>query len=108
MTTGLGNREALAVVKPQRGIEFWRAALDRHQASGLSQREFCEREGLALSTFALWSRRIRDEGDDDGSMRFVERRALASKVGLSNVSNEPGLHVRLDLGGGLVLEIRRG
>ena len=108
MTTGSDTSEAIATIKPRRGAAFWRATLTRQQTSGLSQREFCEREGLALSTFALWSRRIRDEGDDEGSMRFVERRALASKVGLSNVSNEPGLHVRLDLGGGLALEIRRG
>lgn len=109
MTTGSETSEAIATIKPRRGAAFWRATLERQQASGLSQREFCEHEGLAPSTFALWSRRLRDEVDSDWAdadpVQFVEVRPRDSR---SVRSVESSLHIRLDLGEGLILEIRRG
>jgi len=32
--------------------------IKRHEASGLSQVKFCEREGIALSTFDRWHQRL--------------------------------------------------
>ena len=37
---------------------FWRDHIDGWQRSGLSQREYCARSGLCLSTFSLWRRRL--------------------------------------------------
>jgi hypothetical protein len=36
----------------------WRRHIDTWQRSGQSQRTYCERNGLALSTFHLWRRRL--------------------------------------------------
>jgi len=41
-----------------RGSAFWRRAIQRWEKSGQSQRAFCDLEGLALSTFCLWRRRL--------------------------------------------------
>jgi len=39
----------------------WRHHMRCWQHSGVSQREYCERAGLALSTFQLWRRRLGTE-----------------------------------------------
>lgn len=39
---------------------YWREHIEACGRSGLTQREYCERFGLALSTFQLWRRRLVD------------------------------------------------
>jgi hypothetical protein len=36
----------------------WRALVAGYEASGVSQRAFCERRGVALSTFRYWRARL--------------------------------------------------
>ena len=36
----------------------WREVLDRQKASGLSAKEFCEREGIRLGSFMRWQRKL--------------------------------------------------
>lgn len=98
-----------AIKRVRRGEAFWREAIARQRTGELSQAAFCAREGLAVSTFALWSTRLRDAGlaraspdpqfiDCTGWLPSAQREAQEATA----------LHVRLDLGGGLTLEIRRG
>jgi len=47
----------------------WAAAIERQAASGLSRKVFCEREGLARSSFELWRRRLASRAE---AARFVE------------------------------------
>ncbi len=42
----------------RRGESQWRAILSAFAGSGLSQKAFCEREGVAVSTFPYWKRRL--------------------------------------------------
>ena len=60
--------------KVRRSIEEWREILARFEASGISQREFCRKEGLPLGSFSRWRRRLEGgetpHGLDTG--RFVE------------------------------------
>jgi len=37
----------------------WASVIQRQQDSGLSQREYCERHGLALSTFTNWKNKLK-------------------------------------------------
>lgn len=37
---------------------FWQQQISNWQASGLSQKEFCRHQKLALSTFSYWKRKI--------------------------------------------------
>jgi hypothetical protein len=41
---------------------FWRGHMEGWQQGSLSQRQYCERHGLALSTFTLWRRRLQTAG----------------------------------------------
>jgi transposase len=38
--------------------QFWRQALARHRAGGLSIRAFCEREGLSEGSYYQWRREL--------------------------------------------------
>ena len=38
----------------------WRRRVGQWAGSGLSQERFCRRHGLALATFQVWRRRLRD------------------------------------------------
>jgi len=42
----------------RRGESQWLAILSAFADSGLSQKAFCEREGLAPRTFGYWKRRL--------------------------------------------------
>jgi len=43
--------------RPRRSASEWSELIARQAASGLSQRDFCDTEGLAVSTFTYWKRR---------------------------------------------------
>jgi len=46
--------------------EKWRMHVEGWRASGLSQRAYCVGEGLKLSTFQYWTRRLRDAPEVSG------------------------------------------
>jgi hypothetical protein len=48
---------------------FWRRMLRRFRSSGLSVREFCEQQGLAVPSFYGWRRTL--AARDDAAVRFV-------------------------------------
>ena len=93
----------------RRSAQEWRKILARCERGGQSQREFCEREGLALSTLQWWRRKLstmgRERDHHDGAW-FVE---LADEsAGREEVESSPvGWDVELELGGGMVLRVRR-
>lgn len=37
---------------------FWREHVERWTRGGLTQRDYCQQHGLAMSTFQLWRRRL--------------------------------------------------
>lgn len=37
---------------------YWQQQIRNWKSSGLSQKQFCQRQSLALSTFSYWKRRI--------------------------------------------------
>lgn len=116
----------------RRGESVWRALIERQRRSGVSLERFCRSERVSRSSFARWRGmlslsdprrssplsvakdsdspvpRPRWEGfrlpleRSEGS-RFID----AGMIGGGDRSAEP-VEIRLDLGGGVVLTIRRG
>lgn len=41
----------------------WAVLIEEQRRSGLSQRAFCEQEGLSLNRFYYWLRRLRETSD---------------------------------------------
>lgn len=85
-----------------RSADQWRAIMSRYAASGLTQEQFCAREGLAISTFCSWRSRVALNGGaaDSASVLdndFVEvTPPLAQRV----------FDIELALPGGVVLRMR--
>lgn len=59
--------------------------IERYQSSGLTQRQFVRRHGLALSTFQLWLRQARAGSDELGNAQAPT--PLLREVSLSSVLN---------------------
>ena len=46
-------------------VRFWAQHIEGWKSSGLSQRRYCECEGIAVSTLQWWCRRLRENGRGD-------------------------------------------
>lgn len=91
--------------RTRRSAAQWRKLIGEQRDSGMSQKAFCDRRGLGLSTFVRWKSRLaapdEDFGDAGGRGELIELVAPPSGGG-------ERLAVELDLGGGMVLRIHRG
>ncbi len=45
-------------MRPRRTETQWKRTFEKYDRSGLTQEQFCEREGLALATFATRRRKL--------------------------------------------------
>jgi hypothetical protein len=81
----------------RRSREQWRQLIDEQQASELSQAAFCQARGIALSSFGYWKRRLARPTAPDW---------LELPVDLSGSAN--GWEIKLSLGDGVVLRLKRG
>lgn len=96
----------------------WREVLERFAAASMTVDEFCGREGLSTSSFYRWRERLQSAA----AMQAIEPRLpratgvavrpnaagfieLGSLAGSSGIDS--GLELRLELGGGVVLQITR-
>ncbi len=82
----------------RRSEEEWREIVQRFEASGQSQHEFCKSEGLTLASFTRWRRRLQASATpaaiDHG---FVE---------IARACTTPTWTIELELPGGGVLRVR--
>lgn len=94
-----------------RSADGWRGLMGRQAQSGLSVAAFCRREGLNAWTFYGWRSRLRgravDEQPPESKSRTEEPGSGFIDLGaLSGASSR--CEIRLDLGGGVVLQMVRG
>lgn len=87
----------------RRGAAEWRGWLARYERSGLSQKAFCARHGLALSTLTYWRRRERARAAEH-STSFVEVSQPAVAAVPSSMADTG---VLIELPGGVRLELSR-
>jgi len=97
--------------------QAWRAMIEGQRRSGMSIEAFCAREGVSRSSFGRWrsmiAARTNGSANEIGAIGessifdargggFVDAGVLAA-----GAASEP-VEIRLELGGGLVVTIRRG
>jgi len=87
----------------RRGVAERRQLLNRYECSGLSQKAFCQRHGVALSTLQYWRRRARDT-DQEPTPTFVEIPQVTGTAGVRSVEAA----VFIELPGGVRLEVPAG
>lgn len=100
--------------RQRRSASEWSALIERQAASGLSQRDFCDTEGLAVSTFTYWKRKL--AGGPVAKPRLQTDRPLftpiqalpdSAPVSRPDDADSSGWAIDLDLGDGLRLTIRK-
>jgi hypothetical protein len=94
----------------RRSVQTWRELVARQDRSGLSVQAFCRQERLNAWTFYGWRSRLRKRAvvaEDRVAVREQNREppAFIDLGALGGVSSRCG--IRLDLGGGVVLQVVR-
>jgi len=84
----------------RRTASEWEELISRFERTGLTRKNFCLSQGVSLSTFDLWRRKLRARLDEREEPMFVE----VSQVEPNAVSS---WDVELELGGGVILRVRR-
>jgi transposase len=87
----------------RRGVAERRQLLDRYERSGLSQKAFCQRHGVALSTLQYWRRRARGT-DQEPTPSFVE---IPQVSGMARALSSEGA-VIIEVPGGVRFEVPTG
>ncbi len=91
----------------------WQKLVAAQQSSGLSQKAFCEQEGLSLATFGYWRRKLRKEAWAEEAAASVSVEPSASldrwiELASPAVTGERPWRIELDLGNGLCLRLTQG
>ena len=89
----------------------WRKLIERFDRSGQTRGKFCAANGLALSTFDLWRRKLGEAqapaDDAHPESLFVELTNATEPAGSRTAAGTSGWEVELELGAGVVLRLRR-
>ena len=86
----------------RRTANEWQELVSQFERGGQSRKAFCSSQGLSLSTFDLWRRKLRGtpaRREESGESMFVEVAQVEPTRSLS-------WDVELELGGGMVLRVR--
>lgn len=79
---------------------LWLGRLSQWESSGLSQREFCAKHGLALSTFQWWRRRLADADQGTSGAVFLplpmSLQPVASATSVVEVELRSGTRLRFE------------
>lgn len=84
------------------GRSDWQGVVERFRGSGLTQKRFCEKEGISPSTFSYRMRKAA-ANTESGSARFVELGFLSTEP---QVDIEKSADLVVELPMGVVLRFR--
>ena len=97
--------------RARRTATQWRKLVERFERSGQSRGNFCAANGLALSTFDLWRRKLGEApaplDEEHREELFVELASPAQPPGSATTITTGAWEVELELGAGVVLRLRR-
>jgi hypothetical protein len=110
------SMEAKKRTRRHLSAQVWREVFDRFEGSGESVTGFCKREGLHTSSFQRWRQRLAAPAPAPMTTQAQQPRGATRQAPMpgfiemgSVAAADPAgrLEVRLDLGGGLVLQLVR-
>jgi putative transposase len=95
-----------ATRRRRQGAQAWRGVLARFTASGLTALAFCEREGISRASLYRWRSLLGSASVEPRAPSVTNTAADFVDLGtLSPPSSR--LELRLDLGGGVLLQLTR-
>jgi hypothetical protein len=99
--------------RQRRSENAWREIVTRQEHSGLTVAEFCEREGLKAASLYGWRVRLRKEATGKKASPARSGQAPVEKIPEEFIdlgaigAGRSRFEVRLDLGGGVLLQLVR-
>ncbi len=94
----------------RRSAQAWGEVVERFAQSGLTEEDFCEREGIGSKLFHRW--RVKRSGVPARARVEKAPRVSGSAAGFVDLggigSSGSRFEVRLELGAGVVLSVARG
>ena len=104
--------EAKTKTRRHLSAQVWQEVFARFDASGESVTGFCKREGLHTSSFNRWRQRLWGQSAVQAKTpgKALRPAPAASFIEMGSMAADPAsarLEVRLDLGGGVVLQLVR-
>ena len=85
---------------PRRDRSAWEQLMAQYEAGDLSQRIFCEQQGLAYSTFGYWRKQLRQSAHNE------TQPASLIELPMLSTGESRDWRVELDLGKGMVLRLK--
>ena len=94
----------------------WRSRLLRHEQSGKSIAAFCRDETVSTASFHVWRAKLAAaDGHLAQPTAFIDLGAIRDTAGVMSTARPPasapvpapGIDIRIDLGGGVVLTVTR-
>ncbi|MGH8142521.1 MAG: IS66 family insertion sequence element accessory protein TnpA [Steroidobacteraceae bacterium] len=98
-------------MRRRRSEQAWSELVRQQSQSGLSVQAFCRREGLNAWTFYGWRSRLRAgaAGEESAVIRSAVTEPASGFIDLGALRPcGTRCEIRLDLGGGVVLQVVRG
>ena len=97
----------------RRSEQTWRELVTQQVDSGVSVQAFCERERLNVNTFYGWRSKLRTRTAVNAGKASVSTAKVSDPAGgfidLGSLEDSASRYeIRLDLGGGVVLQVVRG
>lgn len=94
----------------RRSRDEWAGVLERFRASGLNGHAFCTREGLGYASFCVWRRKLAEELQVPAVRSVPAQTREAAFIDLGALASPSGgaWAVELELGGGVMLRLKRG
>ena len=84
----------------RRDRSAWEQLMAQYEAGDLSQRSFCEQNGLAYSTFGYWRKQLRQSAHNE------TQPASLIELPMLSTGESRDWRVELDLGKGMVLRLK--
>lgn len=88
----------------RRSREQWQCLIDEQHNGELTQREFCQQNSIAVSSFCNWKRRLSQEEATNPSTEDTRWLSLPEQL----LPSPGNWRIELDLGGGLCLRLTQG
>lgn len=98
------ERTMVVQVSGKRGERqaYWRQVMESFCASGETVQHFCREHGLSPASFYQWRKKLMATEGDTAHPGFIDLGELSTRTSAGR------LEIRLDLGGGLMLQVVRG
>jgi hypothetical protein len=88
----------------RRSREQWQRLIDEQHNSKLTQRDFCQQNNLAVSSFCNWKRRLSQGNERSQATQDNTWLSLPEQL----FSPSGNWRIELDLGGGICLRLNQG